>query len=126
MLLGDIKQHLQSITECPDWSIGCIHSDQPKSIAVLGKQGLLQAVQSYEQSYASKTIELVIRWNDEAEAEQTAQQLYDFFLAQPNTIGTWKIVQCSLPYDTPVNMQPLPDNGIEYRIEVMITYRKGE
>ena len=126
MLLGDIKQHLQTITECPDWSIGCIHSDQPKSIAVLGKQGVLQAAQSYEQSYASKTIELVIRWNEEAEAEQTAQQLYDFFLAQPDMIGTWNIVQCALPYDPPVNMQPLPDNGIEYRIEVMITYRKGE
>ena len=126
MLLSDIKQHLQSITECPDWSIGCIHSYKPKSIAVLGKQGVLQSVQSYEQSYASKTIELVIRWNDEAEAEQTAQQLYDFFLAQPDTIGIWNIVQCALPYDTPVNMQPLPDNGIEYRIEVMITYRKGE
>lgn len=126
MLLGDIKQHLQTITECPDWSIGCIHSEQPNSIAVLGKQGVLQAVKSYEQSYASKTIELVIRWNDEAEAEQTAQQLYDFFLAQPATIGTWNIVQCALPYDTPVNMQPLPDNGMEYHIEVMITYRKGE
>ncbi len=41
-------------------------------------------------------------------------------------IGTWNIVQCALPYDTPVNMQPLPDNGMEYHIEVMITYRKGE
>ena len=82
MLLGDIRQHLQTITECPDWSIGCIHSDQPKSIAVLGKQGVLQAVHSNEQSYASKTIELVIRWDEEAEAEQTAQQLL-ILLAQP-------------------------------------------
>lgn len=64
--------------------------------------------------------------DDEAEGRADCTAAICFFLAQPDTIGIWNIVQCALPYDTPVNMQPLPDNGIEYRIEVMITYRKGE
>lgn len=126
MLLSEIKQHLETVIDCPDWSVGCVHQEQEESIAILGIPRLFPGTLQQNQSYGEKTIALIVRSNSEVKAEETAQKIYTYFFDQPQQIKDKSIVQCILGSDTPINVEPLPAHGIVYRIEVQIIYRKGD
>lgn len=129
MLLKDIKNYMQTNINSPHWSIGAIDITKEKTIAILGKEYNSKPIAlggMKNATYKTKTIEIVIRWNDEEEAERMAQQMYDMFALQPKIVNGIDIVTCVIKNDTPVNTVVSQSGAIEYRSEVTIAYKEKE
>lgn len=129
MLLKDIKNYMQTNINSPHWSIGAIDTTKEKTIAILGKEYNSKPIAlggMKNATYKTKTIEIVIRWNDEEEAERMAQQMYDMFALQPKIVNGIDIVTCVIKNDTPVNTVVSQSGAIEYRSEVTIAYKEKE
>lgn len=129
MLLKDIKNYMQTNINSPHWSIGAIDITKEKTIAILGKEYNSKPIAlggMKNATYKTKTIEIVIRWNDEEEAERMAQQMYDMFALQPKIVNGIDIITCVIKNDTPVNTVVSQSGAIEYRSEITITYKEKE
>lgn len=129
MLLKDIKNYMQTKIECPYWSIGMIDVAKEKSIAILGSSHDALPIAmggTHNSTYKRKTVEIIIRWNNEDEAEVKAQQIYDMFAQQPKILNGTELVSCIVRNDTPVNIESLLQEAIEFRLELTITYKEKE
>ena len=127
MLLSEIREYLKTKIECPQWYLNKV-GDKEESITIYNTTGSSPriALGGLEQtSYTTKAISVLVHWGkDSNKAELKAQEVYNAFFGQDETIGGKRIIQFKMKTDSPIYVDTDSEGIIEYVIEVTIYYER--
>lgn len=128
MLLSEVRDHLKTKTDCPQWYIGKIDGSKEQCVGIYNVQGPPPNIALgglANTSYSTKAISILVHWgNNEDKAEQKAQEVYNILFGQDATIGGKRVIKFDMRTPEPVSVGTDSNGVFEFVIETVIYYER--
>lgn len=128
MLLSDIREYLKTKVECPQWYLNKMGGTKEESITIynsIGPAPRMALGELENTSYTTKAISILVHWGkDSNKAELKAQEVYNAFFGQDETIGGKRVIQFKMKTDSPIYVGTDSEGIIEYVIETIIYHER--